>query len=175
MRWWMGWPSGVSLRAAVLQHGSAMVAGSCITGMSREVREANQLKKKRGIGSDHWKRMAWQGWWLSSPILITGGGPGARAPSGRGHDVKEAGVLGRPEFGAERKGAMGWPWRHLYPQEREGGGPGCIYAEEGKERGVRAWMACGLVAVPGHAQERQGKGQRGLAGVPADRVGPAYQ
>jgi hypothetical protein len=84
-------------------------------------------------------------------------------------------VLEWAEFGAERKGAMGWPWRHLYPQEREGGGPGCIYAEEGKERGVRAWMACGLVAVPGHAQERQGKGQRGLAGVPADRVGPAYQ
>jgi hypothetical protein len=37
----------------------AMVARSCTTGVSREVREANQLKKKRGIGSDHWKRMAW--------------------------------------------------------------------------------------------------------------------
>jgi hypothetical protein len=84
-------------------------------------------------------------------------------------------VLGRPEFGAERKGAMGWPWRHLYPREREGGGPGCVYAEEGKERGVQAWMASGPVAVLGRTRERQGKRQRELAGVPADRVGPACQ
>jgi hypothetical protein len=35
----------------------AMVAGSCSMGALREVREADQLKKKKGIGLAHWKRM----------------------------------------------------------------------------------------------------------------------
>jgi hypothetical protein len=46
-----------------------------------------------------------------------GRGPGAQAPSRRGCSVKEGGrwggVLRRPKFGAERKGATGRPWRHL--------------------------------------------------------------
>jgi hypothetical protein len=83
--------------------------------VSREVREADQLKKKRGVGSARRKRMAQQGWQLSYPILERGGGLGARAPSGQGHGVKEegGGVLGRLEFGAERKGVTGQPWRNL--------------------------------------------------------------
>jgi hypothetical protein len=65
------------------------VAGSCSTRVSREVREANQLKKKRGVGSAHRKRMARQRWRLSNPISVRGGGSGARAPSGWSHGVKE--------------------------------------------------------------------------------------
>jgi hypothetical protein len=34
----------------------------------KEVREADQLKMKSGVGSAHRKRMARQGWWLSGPI-----------------------------------------------------------------------------------------------------------
>jgi hypothetical protein len=82
------------------------VAGSCSTGVSREVREADQLKKNRDVGSAHQKRMTREGWWLSGQIPVRGGGPGARAPSGRGRGVKE-GVLGWLKFGAERKGAGG--------------------------------------------------------------------
>jgi hypothetical protein len=111
MRWQMGRHGGVSSRAAA----RGMVTGSCSTGVSREVREADQLKKKRGIESAHWKRMARQGWWLSGPILTRGGGPDARALSGRGRGFKEGGggVLGQPEFGGERKGVTGRPWWHL--------------------------------------------------------------
>jgi hypothetical protein len=60
------------------------------------------LKKKGGVGSAHRKRVARQGWWLSGPIPMRGGGLGACAPSGWG--VVLRGVLGQPEFGAERKG-----------------------------------------------------------------------
>jgi hypothetical protein len=47
MRWRMGQRDGVSLRAAVLWRASMMVVGSCNTGVLREVREADQLKRKR--------------------------------------------------------------------------------------------------------------------------------
>jgi hypothetical protein len=67
-----------------------MVAGFCSMRVSREVIEADQLKKKRGVGSAHRKRMARQGWWLSGPIPARGGVPSARAPSGRGRGVKVA-------------------------------------------------------------------------------------
>jgi hypothetical protein len=58
MRRRMGWHDGVSSRAVALWRASAMVAWSCSTGVSREVREADQLMKKWGVGSAHWKWMA---------------------------------------------------------------------------------------------------------------------
>jgi hypothetical protein len=42
---------------------------------SREVREADQLKKNRGVGPDHRNRMAQKGWQLSGPIPVRGGVP----------------------------------------------------------------------------------------------------
>jgi hypothetical protein len=41
MRWRMGWHDGVSLRAVALRWASAKAVGSCSTGVSREVREAD--------------------------------------------------------------------------------------------------------------------------------------
>jgi hypothetical protein len=78
----MGRHGDISSRAAALRRALAMVARTCSTGLSREVREADQLKKKRGVGSAHRKRVARQGWQLSGTIPARGGGPGAQAPSG---------------------------------------------------------------------------------------------
>jgi hypothetical protein len=75
MRWWMGRHGDISSRAAALRRALAMVARACSTGLSREVREADQLKKKRGVGSAHRKRMTRHGWWLSGPIPVRGGVP----------------------------------------------------------------------------------------------------
>jgi hypothetical protein len=58
------------------------------------------MKKKRGVGSAHWKRVARQGWRLSGLIPVKGGGPGARAPSGQGCGVK-GGCLG----------GRSWEWK----------------------------------------------------------------
>jgi hypothetical protein len=41
MRWRMGWCNGISLRAVALRQASTMAVGSCSTGVSREVREAD--------------------------------------------------------------------------------------------------------------------------------------
>jgi hypothetical protein len=111
MRWWMGRHGDISSRAAALRRALAMVAGACNTGLSREVREAHQLKKKRGVGSAHRKRMTRHGWWLSGPIPVRGGGPGSRAPSGEGRGVKEgvgcSGGQSLKQKGKARRGSHG--------------------------------------------------------------------
>jgi hypothetical protein len=65
------------------------------------------MKKKRGVGSAYRKRVARQGWWLPGQILASGGGPGTRAPSGRGRGVKGVGgcaQAARVGSGKERGG-----------------------------------------------------------------------
>jgi hypothetical protein len=106
VRWCFFEGDGALVRA------SATVAGSSSTRVSREVREADQLKKKRGIGSAHRKRVAQQGWRLSGPILARGGGLGARASSGQGRDVKEGGAQAARVWSGKKRGD-GRPWRHL--------------------------------------------------------------
>jgi hypothetical protein len=64
------------------------------------------MNKKRGIGSAHRKRVARQGWWLSSAIPVREGG--ARAPSGLGRGVRGVCSGGRSW---ERKGKGGLRWR----------------------------------------------------------------
>jgi hypothetical protein len=98
VRWCFFEGDGALVRA------SATVAGSSSTRVSREVREADQLKKKRGIGSAHRKRVAQQGWRLSGPILARGGGLGARASSGRGRDVKEGGAQAARVWSGKKRG-----------------------------------------------------------------------
>jgi hypothetical protein len=58
------------------------------------------MKKKRGIGSAHLKRVARQERRLTGPIPARRGGPGARAPSKRGRGVKGVG-------GCAREGRVG--------------------------------------------------------------------
>jgi hypothetical protein len=81
--------------------------------------------------------------------------------------------------GKGRWGGHGGTYSHV--REKEGGGPGHVHTEEGKERGSEhgsAWSGgdggtqpsgaggSPRVAVPGHAREREGKGERELAGGP---------
>jgi hypothetical protein len=62
------------------------------------------MKKKRGIGSAHLKRVARQGWRLTGPIPARRGGPGARAPSKRGRGVKGVGWVCSGGQSWEQKG-----------------------------------------------------------------------
>jgi hypothetical protein len=95
------------------------MAGSYSTGVLREVREADQLKKK-GVGSAHRKRMARQGWWLSGPISVRGGVPVLK------HHLDGVAVL-------RRGGEVGW-------------GAQAAKVWSGKERGDGAAMAA-LIAM----------------------------
>jgi hypothetical protein len=140
------------------------------------------IEEEEGIGSAHRKWMARQGWWLFGPISARGGGLGARAPSRRARGVKKGGAWTvRVWSGKERgdRAAMealiamrdrGWrPWVHPH-----GGGK----RMGGFERG-RCMVSCAgsspRAAVPSHTWERQGKGERELAGGQARGVGPTYQ
>jgi hypothetical protein len=176
----MGQRGGVSLRVVALQRGTMTVVGSCSMGVSREVREVDQLKKKRGVGSAHRKRIARQGWRLSDPIPTRGGGLGAQALSGRGRDVKEGGgARAAGVCSGKEKGDGAAMVALIATRERVGGGPGLIHAEEGKKGGLGvdgAWSGDGYgmrmsgasgslrAAVPGRARERPRKGERELAG-----------
>jgi hypothetical protein len=90
-------------------------------------------------------------------------------------------VLGRSEFGAERKGATGQPWRHLEPRVRDRVGPwvcpGMDGAWSGSSCDTRLSGAGGSpgAVVLGRAWESQGKGERELASGLAHGVGTAYQ
>jgi hypothetical protein len=99
---WGGAPVSFSDSGGVLQHGGVEGGEG---GRLIEEEEGRRVGSPEDDGT--------VGVVALQPNSGEGRGLGAQALSGWGHGVKDRGVLGRPEFGAQRKGAMRRPWRHL--------------------------------------------------------------
>jgi hypothetical protein len=77
---------------------------------------------------------------------------------------------------AMRERERGWgPWARPSGEGKRKVGLGVDGAWRGVSCGTRPSGGSSMAAVPGRAWERQGKGERELAGGPAHGVGLSYQ